>query len=188
MASDKEKLEKADKAADKADKIKKAAEAAKPAARQYKQLIRIMNTDTDGATAISAALKNIRGIGFQFANAVCIMANVDKMKKAGELSETEMKRVEEVIKNPGNYGAPEWMLNRRRGFEDNKTEHLVTGDLDYAKDNDIKRMKKIRCYKGIRHTLDLPVRGQRTKSNFRKNKGKVMGVKRSASAKSGGKT
>ena len=47
-------------------------------------------------------------------------------------------------------------------------------------------MKKIKCYKGVRHMLDLPVRGQRTKSNFRKNKGKVhLGVKRKAGVKGG---
>jgi small subunit ribosomal protein S13 len=46
-------------------------------------------------------------------------------------------------------------------------------------------MKRIRSYKGVRHSLGLPVRGQRTRSNFRKNKGKVLGVKRKEGAKAG---
>jgi small subunit ribosomal protein S13 len=46
-------------------------------------------------------------------------------------------------------------------------------------------MKKIRSYKGMRHAYGLPVRGQRTKSKFRKNKGKVKGVKRKSGVKQG---
>ena len=55
--------------------------------------------------------------------------------------------------------------------------------MSFTQDNDIKMLKKIKSYKGIRHSLGLPVRGQRTRSNFRKNKGKVMGVKRKEGAK-----
>jgi small subunit ribosomal protein S13 len=46
-------------------------------------------------------------------------------------------------------------------------------------------MKKMKSYRGVRHIFNLPVRGQRTKSNFRKNKGKVTGVKRKAGMKAG---
>ena len=55
---------------------------------------------------------------------------------------------------------------------------MDTSDLRFIQDNDIKMMKKIKSYKGIRHMFRLPVRGQCTRSNFRKNKGKGMGVKR----------
>jgi len=47
----------------------------------------------------------------------------------------------------------------------------------------ISRLEKIKCYRGIRHMQGAPVRGQRTRSNFRKNKGKVTSVKRSVLAK-----
>jgi small subunit ribosomal protein S13 len=51
--------------------------------------------------------------------------------------------------------------------------------LKFAKENDVKMMKKIKSYRGLRHQWSLPVRGQRTKSNFRRNKGKgSLGVKR----------
>ena len=50
----------------------------------------------------------------------------------------------------------------------------------------MKTQKKIKGYKGIRHMLGQPVRGQRTRGNFRKNKGKVMGVKLAAGTKKGG--
>jgi small subunit ribosomal protein S13 len=77
------------------------------------------------------------------------------------------------------------MLNRRKDMETGEDRHLTTADLKFFNDNDIKMMKKMRSYKGIRHMEGLPVRGQKTKSKFRKNKGKVMGVKRRAGAKTG---
>ena len=60
------------------------------------------------------ASEKIKGINFQFANAACAMANIDKTKKTGYLSDDEIKRLDEVIKNPSKYGAPVWMFNRRR--------------------------------------------------------------------------
>ena len=54
----------------------------------------------------------------------------------------------------------------------------------FAQENDVKRLKRIRSYVGVRHGQGLPVRGQRTKSNFRRNKGKgPLGVKKKEAAK-----
>ena len=47
----------------------------------------------------------------------------------------------------------------------------------------IKRLKKIKCYKGFRHTSGLPVRGQRTRSNFRRNRAKGAGIKKKGGKK-----
>ena len=70
--------------------------------------------------------------------------------------------------------------------EDGKDFHLLTGNLSFAEENDVKRLKKIRSYRGIRHGQGLPVRGQKTKANFRKNKGKVsLGVAKKSSSKAG---
>ena len=71
---------------------------------------------------------------------------------------------------------------------------MVSGILNQAVDDDLilsnpahnlgtKFMKKIKSYRGIRHMFGLPVRGQRTRSNFRPNKGKVQGVKRGKAGK-----
>lgn len=152
---------------------------------EFKHLVRIVNTDLDGNKQIATALRKIKGIGCQFANAVCFLANVNKAKKTGYLSDDEMKKLDDVIKNPDKYGMPVWMFNRQKNYEDAANMHLILADLDFTKDNDIKRMKKIKCYRGMRHAFGLPVRGQRTKSNFRKSKGKVLGVKRKAGAKAG---
>ena len=108
----------------------------------------------------------------------------------GALTDQEVTKIEGAIKDPINEGVPVWMVNRRKDYETGTDKHIITGDLGFQTENDIRLMKKIKCYKGIRHMLGQPVRGQRTRGNFRKNKGKVMGVKRSTGAKksSGGKT
>ncbi len=152
---------------------------------EFRHLVRIANTDLKGEKPVGYALRNIKGVNFQFANAVCALAKVDKLKKSGELSDDEVKRLDETIKSPLEKGVPSWMVNRRKDYEDGTDKHIITTDLMFTKDNDLKKLKKIKCYRGVRHMQGLPVRGQRTKSNFRKSKGKVMGVKRKAGAKSG---
>ncbi len=152
--------------------------------KDFRYLVRIMNTDLDGNKQIVDALRKIKGIGFSFASAVCTLSNVDKAKKAGYLSEDEVKNIESHIKRSTGL-MPIWMLNRRKDLEEGTDKHLFTTDLDYTIDNDIKIMKKMRSYRGIRHGMGAPVRGQRTRSNFRRNKGKVLGV---VKKKVGGKT
>ena len=79
------------------------------------------------------------------------------------------------MKNPD---VPIYLINRRNDFETGENKHLTTSDLDLKKEFDIKRLRKIKSYKGIRHAAKLPVRGQRTKSHFRKNRGKSGGIKK----------
>ena len=64
------------------------------------------------------------------------------------------------------------MLNRRKDFESGISEQLCGADLNLKNEFDIKRIKKIRSYRGSRHMAKLPTRGQRTKSNFRPNRRK----------------
>ena len=153
--------------------------------KEFKHIVRIANTDLDGNKSIYHALRKVKGINFMFSHMVCALAGIDKHKKAGYLSEEEINRISEVIKNPLKFGAPEYMLNRRFDYTTGESTHLIGGDLKFTVESDIKRMKMIKCYRGIRHALGLPVRGQRTRSNFRKNKGKVLGVQRRKGTKSG---
>ena len=152
---------------------------------EFKHIIRIANTDLNGEKKIIDALRKIRGVGFMFSNMICSLTNIKKNEKAGNLDDPDIKKLDDIIKDPLKFNIPVWMLNRRRDYETNENKHLVTGDIKFVQDNDIKRLKKIKTYKGVRHILELPVRGQRTKSNFRKNKGKVLGVKRRPGAKPG---
>ena len=84
--------------------------------------------------------------------------------------------MEETLKNPTKFGIPAWVMNRRRDLVTGEDVHLVGADLEFAQKQDIKRMIDIKSYKGVRHMFGLPVRGQRTRSSFRK--GRTVGVVR----------
>ena len=154
--------------------------------KDFKHIVRIANADLNGAKPIANSLRQIKGVGFMFSNLICHLAKIDRRKRTGDLSEEEVKRITDLINDPLKMGAPRWMLNRRRDAESGIDKHVVMSDLIFIQDNDIKMMKKIRSYRGVRHILGQPVRGQKTKSNFRKNKGKVhLGVKKREGVKAG---
>ena len=153
--------------------------------QELKYFVRIANTDLDGNKPIGHALTKIKGMGFMLSNAVCNAIGIEKTKKTGYLTDDEVARIDEIIRDPSKFKLPAWLFNRRKDPEDNADRHLTGTSLTFTQDNDIKMMKKIKSYKGIRHMLGLPVRGQRTRSNFRKNKGKVLGVKRKEGTKAG---
>ncbi len=153
--------------------------------QELNYFVRIANTDLDGNKPIGSALTKIKGISFMLSNAICRVTGVDVKKKAGYLNDNDVAKIDDVIKDPAKFKIPSWLFNRRKDPEDNGDRHLIGSNLTFIQDNDIKMMKKMKSYKGIRHSLGLPVRGQRTRSNFRRNKGKVLGVKRKEGAKSG---
>ena len=150
---------------------------------EFKHLVRIANTDLKGQKAIVYALKDIRGVGVPLANAICTVANVDGLQKTGNLPDSDIKKIDEIVKSLDEYGIPGWMMNRRKDMETGKDRHIITNDLIFYKENDVKMMKYTKSYKGMRHAHGQPVRGQRTRSKFRANKGKVMGVKTSGKKK-----
>lgn len=153
--------------------------------KEFRHIVRIANTDLDGKKQILYALRKIKGVNYMFANFSCYKANVDIQKKTGELSDDEIKKLDEVITHPFQYKIPIWLINRRKDPETGVNTHLISGDLKFTIENDIKMMKKARSYRGMRHAWGQPVRGQRTKSNFRKNKGKVsLGVVKKKTATS----
>lgn len=149
----------------------------------FKHLIRIADTDIDGKKAVEYGLANIKGVGVPLAHAICVVAKINGLEKCGNLSDEQIKKLDEIARHVHKFGVPKWMYNRQNDLETGETKHLVTNELIFAKENDIKLMRRIKCYRGTRHTRGLPVRGQRTRSNFRKNKGKVTGVSTAASKK-----
>ena len=154
--------------------------------KDFKHLVRIANADLNGNKGIYNSLRNIKGVGFMFANVICKYANLARNKKTGELTNDEIKKIEKILENPLEFKCPLWLLNRRKDVETGKDRHLVSGDIRFVQETDIKMMKMIKSYKGTRHMAGLPARGQKTKSNFRKNKGKVsLGVKKKDGSKAG---
>jgi len=146
----------------------------------FKHIVRIANVDIPGEKQIRFALTYIKGIGINLADAICNLAHIDRLTQAGMLKEAEIIKLNQIAANPLASGIPNWMANRRRDYDTGEDKHLLTGNLNFAQDNDLKRLKKIKTLIGIRHIKGLPVRGQRTRSNFRKSKGKVVGVKKKA--------
>jgi len=148
-------------------------------AKKYiENLIRIANTDIDGDKQVIIALTSIKGVGIMFSNAICKVLKLDKFGKALDLGDDNLAKIEALLEDPIKAGIPVWMLNRRNEPETGEDKHISTTDVRYVRDEDIKVLKKMKSYIGLRHQWGLPVRGQRTKSNFRKNKGKVASVKR----------
>jgi len=146
--------------------------------KEFKHLVRIGDTDLDGNKYILEALRKIKGINMSFSNAICKIININENKKAGNLSDEEIKKIDDAVKNPVKYNLPKWLYNRRKDYKTGEDVHIIKGKLDFVKDEDIQRMKKIKSYKGLRHQWGLTVRGQRTRSNFRKSKAKGSGFKR----------
>lgn len=139
------------------------------------RIIRILSKDIEGRMKIYPGLTKIKGVSWNLSNSVCKKLKIDKNRKIGSLSNEEIAKISEFIKNPK---IPTYGVNRKKDFETGENKHLVGSDLELQKEFDIKRIKKIKSYRGYRHMADLPSRGQRTKSNFRKNKSKGAGIKK----------
>ncbi len=169
---------------------KKALDDKKQEARQAREdtgevLVRIFGYDIPGSKNIYSALTKIKGISWAISNSICNSMNLDKTKRISTFSKDEIKKIEEAIRS---LKVPDFMKNRRLDPETGETGHFYGNDLDMKKDFDIKRMKKMKSYKGIRHQNKLPVRGQRTRSHFRtKGRGVVGVMKKKASPAPGAK-
>ena len=112
-------------------------------------MARIDGIDLPRTKRIEIALTYIYGIGKSSAQAVLVDAGIDASTKVSELSEDEIVALRDNI--AGNY--------------------VVEGDLRRATQMNIKRLTEIGCYRGRRHRMNLPVRGQRTRTNARTSKG-----------------
>lgn len=100
------------------------------------------------------ALTYIYGIGPKFARDILAAANVEPTTRVKDLTEAEEQRIREVIDK----------------------DYTVEGDLQRLVTNNIKRLKDIGAYRGLRHKAGLPTRGQRTRTNARTRKGKAVAV------------
>ena len=140
------------------------------------QIVRVAETDLDGGKPVRFAIREIKGVGHMMANAIAhVYPNPDK--KVSDLTEEEIAGLEDYVHNPQKYGIPAWLLNRRKDPETGEDRHVAVSVLQLIQSTDINKMKKIRTWKGVRHGLGQPVRGQRTRSSFRSS-GKSVGVKR----------
>lgn len=103
---------------------------------------------------VQISLTYIYGIGPHFASTILKIAEVEPTTRVRDLSEAEEQRLRAII----------------------DADYTVEGDLQRQVTNNIKRLKEIGAYKGIRHKNGLPVNGQRTRTNARTRKGKAIAV------------
>lgn len=148
---------------------------------EFRELIRIAEKDIKGGVSVFMALTKVKGCDFMMANAVCNVLNLDRVAKCGYLTPEQVTKIEDVLKHPGKYEIPVWMLNHRKELETGTDKHLVASDLRLQNEMDIRYLKRIRVYRGIRHSRgSKKVRGQHTRSTGRR--GSTLGVIRKKEA------
>jgi small subunit ribosomal protein S13 len=142
----------------------------------FKFIVRILNTDIDGERRLVNGITSIDGVNYRIANIIARSLDVPMNEKIGSLSDEKIEELTTLIEEiPENL--PDWMLNRRKDFEIGEDTHVLGTDLEMTQKDDINEMKKIKCYKGLRHDQGQKVRGQRTRANGRT--GAIVGVSRS---------
>ncbi|MHC4996127.1 MAG: 30S ribosomal protein S13 [Planctomycetota bacterium] len=115
---------------------------------------RVAGTDIPDNKKIRIALRYIFGIGPKFAEDIIKEVGLDGDARANTLTEDDIARINHVVDNG----------------------YMVEGALRRQIQQDVARLRDIRCYRGDRHRHGLPVNGQRTKTNARTRKGKKKTV------------
>jgi len=143
--------------------------------QEIKYFVRVENTDLDGTKAVQIALAGLPGIGMHTSSVIAKLALVDPRATLGLIDDEQVNRIRDVVTNYKS-NVPTWMLNRQKDVYSGEAKQLLGADLRMAIEEDINRMRKIRCYRGIRHETNQKVRGQRTKSTGRT--GTTVGVRK----------
>ena len=126
---------------------------------------RIKGVDIPNEKRIEIALTYIEGIGLTTSQKILNITKIDPDKRAKDLADTEIAEINSAISS---------------------LEIPIEGELRRIVNSDIRRLKEIKSYRGLRHQQGLPVRGQRTRTNARTRKGKrktVGGQKRKLAKK-----
>jgi len=111
---------------------------------------RVIGIDIPENKRLEVSLTYIYGVGRKLSTQIIKKVGLDPNMKARNLNEGDIAKLNAML----------------------QSEYVVEGDLRRQIQNNIKRLVSINCYRGMRHRLGLPVRGQRTRSNARTRKGK----------------
>ena len=125
-------------------------------------MARILGVDIPRNKVMRVALRSIYGVGPTLALEVLKKANIEFTKNSNDLTEEEANTIRSIL----------------------ESEYTVEGDLRREVGLNIKRLKDMGCYRGIRHRRGLPVRGQRTSTNARTRKGPAVAIAGKKSVKS----
>lgn len=116
-------------------------------------MARLLGVDLPRNKKMSIALRAIYGVGPKVAAEVLIAVGIDGNRSSNEITEEEVQQIRTALEN-----------------------YTVEGDLRREVALNIKRLKDLGCYRGIRHRRGLPVRGQRTHTNARTRKGPAVAI------------
>lgn len=125
-------------------------------------MARILGVDIPRNKAMRIALQSVYGVGPKVAMDVLTKSGISPEKSSNDISEEEVQTI-------------------RKHLEEG---HVVEGDLRREIGLNIKRLKDMACYRGVRHRKSLPVRGQRTHTNARTRKGPAVAIAGKKSIKS----
>ncbi len=117
-------------------------------------MARIANVTIPTEKQVQISLTYIYGIGPKFASDILETTKIDPTKRVKDLSEAELTKIRNIIDQ----------------------DYNVEGDLQRVVSNNIKRLKDIGSYRGLRHKNALPSRGQRTRTNARTRRGRRVAV------------
>lgn len=112
-------------------------------------MARILGVDIPDNKRLEVSLTYIYGIGLSTSHEIMDKLKLNPDMRAGKLTSDDIAKLTSLI----------------------QSEYVVEGDLRRQVQNNIKRLVSIHCYRGMRHRLGLPVRGQRTRTNSRTRKG-----------------
>lgn len=129
-------------------------------------MVRIAGIDLLEKKRIDYALTRVFGIGWSNVVQILKSSGIDPSKRTETLSEDEVNKIQKVV-----------------------DQLTVEGDLRREEQENIKRLKDIGSYRGMRHSRNLPVRGQRTRSNARTKRGKrvtIGAIKKEMAARTAG--
>jgi small subunit ribosomal protein S13 len=110
---------------------------------------RLLGIDIPADKRAEISLRYLYGVGPALAREICLRAKINPDQRARELSDDELARIANLLDN----------------------DYIVEGQLRRAVQQNIQRLKDVGCFRGLRHRKNLPVRGQRTRTNARTRKG-----------------
>ncbi len=117
-------------------------------------MARISGVTIPSEKQLHVALTYVYGIGPKFSADILSTANVDGTIRVKDLTDAEISRIQEAVNE----------------------KYIVEGELQRIVNGNIKRLKEIGSYRGLRHKMNLPSRGQRTKTNARTRRGRKLTV------------
>jgi small subunit ribosomal protein S13 len=110
---------------------------------------RLLGVDIPNDKQVAISLTYLYGVGPRVSREACVKTSIDPLKPARDLDEDELSRLSTLLER----------------------DYTVEGPLRRLVSQNVNRLREIKCYRGLRHRMSLPVRGQRTRTNARTRKG-----------------